>query len=238
MATVRDASGNISYIDDHIPTPGGSGGSGDMLAANNLSDLIDMAISRANLGVEIGEDVSTLVHPGYVSGLWYPGTGSSYASTAVVADVLYATPLVLHKTVTLSGLGIRVTTGVVGFAKFGVYANSAGRPSTLIAAGNQTPITDATADISTTFASNPTLTPGIYWLVSVYSAAPSIAGTATSASFIGAMIGGTAITNAANTSAQANGFTGVGTYAAGPPATFGTATQRTLATPGVCFQVA
>lgn len=36
---------------------GGGGGSGDMLAANNLSDLVNKATSRTNLGVEIGVDV-------------------------------------------------------------------------------------------------------------------------------------------------------------------------------------
>lgn len=36
---------------------GGGGGSGDMLAANNLSDLVDTATARTNLGVAIGSNV-------------------------------------------------------------------------------------------------------------------------------------------------------------------------------------
>lgn len=41
MATVRDLSGNTNYLDEHIPTPGGSGGggSGDASAANQLEQI-------------------------------------------------------------------------------------------------------------------------------------------------------------------------------------------------------
>lgn len=62
--TGTHADWNINVVGDVGATGASGAGSGDMLAANNLSDVVNKATGRTNLGVAIGTDVVAYSHVG------------------------------------------------------------------------------------------------------------------------------------------------------------------------------
>lgn len=115
-------------------------------------------------------------HPGipatpYVGGsgsIWYPAAeGVANGATAVAAsDILYLTPFLIRKSVTLTALGLTVITGQAGSqANIAVYANSAGRPNgaPVATTGAFATATSAAGASAVVAGGTITLNPGMYW---------------------------------------------------------------------------
>ncbi|KQT08534.1 hypothetical protein ASG40_11690 [Methylobacterium sp. Leaf399] len=158
-------------------------------------------------------------HPGYVSGKFYPPRDVVFAPTplAAAADIVYVFPVVIDTLVTVSALAARIVTAVAGTSMHaGIYANSAGRPSTVLGR-TATPIAGDVATTATAaLTANTVLEPGVYWFASLPNGAiqPRTLSTLTShnmAAMIGSGTGANVIngTVAALSSAQ--------TYAGGLP---------------------
>ncbi len=115
-------------------------------------------------------------HPGYVAGIYYssPYLTSVRTTDVQVADSLRAIPFRVFRTVTVDRLAIRVASGVAGNAKCGIYraGTAAGQfPDALVAEVNADIPTGVAGDFEAAFASNPTLTPALYWCATCCSAA-------------------------------------------------------------------
>lgn len=182
----------------------------------------------------------------YVSGNWYAGNQTGQAAATQAADTLYCHPVLIKSAVTIQQLGVRVGVGVGSTnVKMGVYAHdwSTGLPGALLYSGNQTPAaTSSSTDATTTFASNPTLQPGVYWLGSLVNGATQLLASASGGSQLANLMGSTALTDIVNSgSSKVAGLSrssGV-TYAGGLPNPAGAMTKVTsLAVPFVAFKVA
>jgi len=193
---------------------------------------------------ELYGSLDNIPHPGFVSGLFYgPQKSLIAANSTVVADVHYAVPIHIPKSVTIQSLGIRVISpsapGGVGSALLGLYSNSEGRPGTRL---TQTSVSVAnTAVVFSALASNYTLDSGIYWLTSLYGTVPTVSGVSASDQLVQSLLGHSNSANLFTGATGPSGVTGVATFAGGLPSSFGTATLRTgvtVTTPIVGFQVA
>jgi hypothetical protein len=112
-------------------------------------------------------------HPGYRAGLVYgPPVSTTIATSAIVANTLYAMPIQIHRTVTIDALGARFGTGAAGAAKLGIYRSVDGNPATLVAECSTALDTSLTTVQSTGFTANPTLTPDWYWFCMCANSAP------------------------------------------------------------------
>jgi hypothetical protein len=212
-----------------------------------LNDGEDGGIFRGKLNDNFSElygSLDNIPHPGFVSGLFYgPRLSLAPANSVVVADVHYAVPVHIPKSVTIQSLGIRVITSSapagVGNARLGLYSNSGGRPGALL-----TQASVSVANVTTVFnplASNYTLDPGIYWLTSLYNSVPTVSGVSASDQLVQSLLGHSNSANLFTGTAGPSGVTGVATFAGGLPSSFGAATLRTgasVTTPIVGFQVA
>ena len=94
------------------------------------------------------------------------------ATGAVAIDTLYATPIGISLAVTLTVLGIEVTTGAAGNVRIGIYRYSAGAPGALLvdsgAISTATPAAFKSAAISLA------IVPDVYCLTAVFSATPTV----------------------------------------------------------------
>lgn len=117
------------------------------------------------------------VHPGYRPGAYYgPEVNATVGATAVAPNTLYAHPIVIRSPVTPDRLAMRINTGAAGLAKMGIYSHDAAAvaPAALVAeCAADVDTTAGAASVEAGFAANPTLAPGVYWMASVFSAAPS-----------------------------------------------------------------
>ena len=138
--------------------------------------------------VSVGVGVAVWVagspkHPGYVTTLFYPTIRSTQASTSPVLGVQYASPITIQSRITITNLGIAVIlAGTASVVFLGIYANTSGRPGALIARGTSSvATTSGGATVSVSFSSNPTVGPGIYWIVQLHtgSIAPTVYGATT-----------------------------------------------------------
>jgi len=104
-------------------------------------------------------------HPGFIAGRGYPIVRTNSAAAIVGAvDTLYVTPFRVPLTLTITGMGIRVTTaGTASNWKGGIYRNNgAGNPTGVPFAVNNTGVvTTAVADSILPLTA--TLTPGWWW---------------------------------------------------------------------------
>lgn len=101
-------------------------------------------------------------HPGYVSGLRYPGISTNAANTNIAANQLGLTPIWIGAPVVIDRLIISVQTGSAGTAKVGLYRMNADGTFTKVAENNADMSTVAAADLSGSFSSNLPLSPGWY----------------------------------------------------------------------------
>lgn len=182
----------------------------------------------------------TTVHAGYRSGKWYAPPCVSRTSLTMAADTLYAVKVSVHRRMTVSALAVHVTSAVAATnIKAALYRNDrSGVPGERI--GSTAPVSSAATGTMTAALAEGAITikPGVYWLAMISNGAPGVA--AISASDTAAIedIGGDTAASVLTGSAGPVGFTGVSTYTAGCPATFGTATTRNAATPLVALQAA
>ena len=114
---------------------------------------------------------------------WLPLRSGGFSSTqiatgavttlAVTADILYACPLfVAQASVTLSAIGIEVTTFATGNVRLGIYYDSAGAPVTLLQDSGA--VSTGTANGFKSVATSQVLTSGWWWLACVFSATPTV----------------------------------------------------------------
>ncbi len=113
---------------------------------------------------------------------WIPlATGRLYGNSlaigglttlAVTIDILYACPIKIPYTVTLTAIGIEVTTGATGNVRIGMYTDVAGVPTARLfdsgAISTAAPAAFKSAAISQT------IVPGNYWIAGVFSATPTV----------------------------------------------------------------
>jgi hypothetical protein len=110
----------------------------------------------------------------YRTGHYYHGQGDSdtTGTLSVVANRLYAFPITIVRNHNFQGITIHVTTGVVGTARLGIYAdNGAGYPGGRV---QDVGTVDTTASGWKDLLAPIPLKPGQYWLSMVSSAAPTV----------------------------------------------------------------
>lgn len=109
------------------------------------------------------------------TGVYYGalGAGGANVSLSVVANKLYSIPFLVLAEETFNEIAVYVETLGAGNGRLGIYSSSVttGKPDALI-------LDAGTIDTGTTgtkaVAITQTLSPGLYWLVAVYSGTPKI----------------------------------------------------------------
>jgi len=145
----------------------------------NMASGVRWTCIDASAGAAVWMPMGSIDHPGYISGQAYTVAYSTNSSSAVVADTAYAVRWNVKQRVTIASLGVRIDTATAGNVKMAIYANDAGVPGGKIAetvAGS----TGSAATVSLGFGANVTLSPGIYWIVSLFDAAPKMTSVANS----------------------------------------------------------
>jgi hypothetical protein len=108
-------------------------------------------------------------HPGYIASQWYNPyeTGTVAAGSAPAAGSVRCVPFVLKSRVTMSDLGVRVTTlAAGGNVQVAIYANNPAtmRPTGTVLANTASLSTAATGVVSGAISGgNVTFEPGLYW---------------------------------------------------------------------------
>jgi hypothetical protein len=190
--------------------------------------------------------------PSLVSGRWYgPDPGTLATNAAVAASTLYAYPALVPFQCTVQALALRVGTQAVGTGKMGIYRDAGGVPGALVAeVAADVDLNVAPANLTATFAANPTLAPGWYWFASCFSAATAVPVTYSSAATLGTL--GLFVGHSLPSGVLANGTTSATsritrtaalTYVAATaffPASFGAITYgtNTPGSPVIAYQIA
>ena len=205
------------------------------------SETIPMDTNNAQgVGPEtVGATLSQL--SSYLSGAvpWVTGrfygipNGAVPEAVLTVTGTLYAYPVYVPNTVTVSTLNISVTTGQTGGAcHIGIYAdNGSGYPGDLVYdSGAVSGLTSTTVVTKSSVAT--TLQAGLYWIATIFTASstfPSVAGTdAVYTQWLNAQLGSDIAAHALATSGEAaTGISVAGTYGA-LPATFTAGATLTL----------
>lgn len=171
----------------------------------------------------------------WVTGRFYGlPLGVTPVAVLTVASTLYAYPIYIPNTVTISTLNISVTTGQTGGAcHIGLYKdNGSGYPSTLVFDSGAISGLTSTTVVTSTLSPTQTVNAGWYWVASIFTASatmPSVIGsTSNYASSINARLGSNSAANALATSGEAaTGISVSGTYGS-LPSTFTTGATLTL----------
>lgn len=102
----------------------------------------------------------------YVTGQFYRPQGSQIGSTATTNTVYYSV-LFVPKTQTFDRIALKTsaTFAGTGAVRLGIYADNAGKPSSLIADYGTVAVSAASTTFTITI--NQTLSPGFYWLAAV-----------------------------------------------------------------------
>jgi hypothetical protein len=126
------------------------------ITVNDAGDTITIAASG-------GGETSQLPprSGGYIGQFCDSGSGAILS-----VDLIFFTPLIVTASTTIDRITAAMQSGGVSMnAKLGIYSSDAGRlPSTLVAACSAPVALDGFGLKFGTFSSNPTLTPGLYWL--------------------------------------------------------------------------
>lgn len=142
---------------------------------NGGQDLIvswaERSASRSLASDPIGGQYSWPL--GYIDGrYYYPLIGKIGSQTfTVTPGTYYAAPIQITKPVRTSALVGVITTGVPGFCVFGVYTNNNGRPGEYIIQSPERP-TDNAGTLEPGL--DVIINPGLYWMVSHFSAACTV----------------------------------------------------------------
>jgi hypothetical protein len=215
------------------------------------------AVNGVITGVNVGSDVTDLVKGGcslipspenapvlpMVKGQFYGPVGATLASVLTVLGTLYAYPIYVPNPITVKSLSIGVATGQTGgAAHVGIYADNGGQPGALVYdSGAITGLTSTTVVTDTIASSNPTLTPGWYWVATIFTASstmPSVDGISATYTALASMIGFDTAAHALATSGEApSGVAVTGQTYGALPASFPTGGAITLnaATPAVAI---
>jgi hypothetical protein len=132
-------------------------------AGRNLLDDADAAAMRTTIGVDTLH-LQTL--PGIRSDLYYSSYPSGTTSPRTMTiNRIFFTPIFIPHQITVTRIGVNVTTGVTGTMRLGIYNSVAGVPSgaALLDAGTVNVGTTGEKEITV----SQVLTPGLYWLASV-----------------------------------------------------------------------
>ena len=208
------------------------GGTGISITHNDAANTLTFAYTGGGGG---GGPSTNL---GWVSGKWYGPRRTSSGTVVASADLFTAVPIFFSADATVASLGVRVTALVASTNGVAcVYANSSGRPGALEYAPAAPFSTAAVANVEAAFSSAPTITAGWHWFATHFNGAPTVQATGITDQYLSGIIGGAAMADALNASNQVNGVTGTATYTGTCPSTFGTATERTIATPLVAFKI-
>ncbi len=196
----------------------------------------------ATVGAAVWKSEGIVAGPTYVSGRYYTPDAFSRSSSAMTADRIYATLVMIRETVTIDQLAVRVGTGSAATtALMGIYSSVNSVPDTLIAQGSgsaSTASNNTTATVS--FSSNPVLTPGPYWLAVLFSGTPSVIGIAGSTNQSFSSVLGSATATDVFGTGGVGGATITQAYGSGLPSSFGTPTGNSFNTVHalVAFRVA
>lgn len=144
----------------------------------------------------------------------------SVTTLAVTQNILYACPLFVAQQVTLSAIGIEVTTFATGNVRLGIYYDSAGAPVTLLQDSGA--VSTGTSNGFKSVVTTQVLTSGWWWLAAVFDATPTVRAitTANSLHMLGATSGTdtaihTGVSVAFSYAALPNPFTGGSTLHTG-----------------------
>lgn len=107
--------------------------------------------------------------PGHFCGV--TGGSPTLSSVLIVADKLYAFPFLVLTTEAFDQISLNVKTAAEGKGRLGIYADWNVKPYALVLDAGEID-TGATGDKVLTI--NQTLTPGLYWLVSIFNATPNV----------------------------------------------------------------
>ncbi len=108
-------------------------------------------------------------------------SGNVSVSTAVI-NKIYATPFLVLEDETFDRIAIYCNNGAAGNARLGIYANTDGYPSNLILDAGAVDTTDSG---SKAISINQALSPGLYWLVALFSGTPGISAHSSSINLLG-----------------------------------------------------
>ena len=180
-------------------------------------------------------------HPGYVAGRWYrPFPAATSGSVSPTANQLTALPFVLTKDVTISDLGIRLTTGQSSsHIVLAIYSNNSAThmPDTLLGQTSALSSTSSGVNLSETLATPIVLTAGVYWMaILTDNSSLSVSGMSTTEAQLAWLLG---IPSGGNISSPPLSVTAVLTYTATLPSTFtaGATLSTSVNLPLVLFKV-
>lgn len=182
-------------------------------------------------------------HPGYVSGLWYPGLSPGTTNGGLGLNSLFLSPIFIGAPVTIDRLAVSVQTGAVGNARVGMYRANPDGTFTKIAINTANMATDAAADLQGSFSSNLFLSPGFYAGALALSATTTMRCSNGTMSGIAQVFGSTTVGGAlTNTAFSAGAFMALA-YSTGDffPASIASASLTRASgavTPTVAFRVA
>lgn len=159
--------------------------------------------------------VST-TNPKALRPFWPPQATGNYYSTSiatatlttltVTSGLMYAIPILIPQTVTVTSIGIEVTTFASGNVQLGMYNDGGGYPGSLkFDAGNTA--TGTSNNFKSIGSLSQALVPGIYWIAGIFSATPGVRALTTSSSlhWLGASSGTDTTIHTAITVSQAYG---------------------------------
>lgn len=118
--------------------------------------------------------MTTAVWPNPVSGRLYTSSLATGATTTLAAtnDILYACPIIISSAITITSIGIEVTTFAAGNVRVGIYTNTAGMPDALLVDSGA--LSTGTSNGFKSAVISQSLTLGLYWIAGVFSATPTV----------------------------------------------------------------
>jgi hypothetical protein len=204
------------------------------------------AVNGVITNVAVGTDVTDLLKGGctlipspenapvlpMVKGQFYGPVGATLAALLTVTATLYAYPVYIPNPITIKTLSLSVSTGQTGgAAHIGIYADNGGQPGALVFDSGAVSGLTSTAVVTNTPTVSPTLTPGWYWIATIFTASstfPSVEAISATYTALASMLGFDTAAHALATSGQApTGISVAGTYGA-LPATFPSGATLTL----------
>ena len=178
-STVESIAGAQAKVDSHAgltaPHSAVAAPTADRLILRDAAGRAQVAAPAVNADIARLDTINFVI-PMRTADRWYcagMNNATALVTGAPTANVLRAMPLIISRVTTLDRLGINITATVAGNCRLGIYDNTLAScyPASLLV---------GSADISTGAAGlreaviSLALNPGLYWLVLVSNAAPTI----------------------------------------------------------------